>query len=78
MKFVRIVHRVYICSSINGCCSFTINLTISHLFCLLSRLIARNIRERCHYKSAMHINANTVLYGGTVILVPYGKHHVEK
>ncbi|CAF1020549.1 unnamed protein product [Adineta ricciae] len=26
----------------------------------------------------MRVNANTVLYGRTILLVPYGKHHVEK
>ncbi|CAF4624473.1 unnamed protein product [Rotaria sp. Silwood1] len=26
----------------------------------------------------MHINSNTVLLGRTILLVPYGKHHVKK
>ncbi|CAF3441897.1 unnamed protein product [Rotaria socialis] len=26
----------------------------------------------------MHINSNTILFGRTILLVPYGKHHVKK
>jgi hypothetical protein len=35
-----------------------------------------NIRKRCHYRSVMLINANTIVFGRTILLVPYGKHHV--
>jgi hypothetical protein len=51
-----------------------------NVFCLLFflEIHARDISKRCHYKSVMHINANTVVFSRTILLVPYGKHHVKK